>query len=189
MARCDAGSAQAAGVSCRQFYRLQAQVADQTGRIRQDLRGLQAALGSGAGLSYQDKVTAARLDKYMGEGTSHHHNKIALVYNVLNNAERQLRTGAELTKFDKALGGGGSTEPGYMVLGSVLDGNTILHEAIHYGTAVWRSVGDVHLILDLGNGPSYSSYGTLQAALERGRFGWERASISASSYAWTVTGP
>lgn len=134
-------------------------------------------------------MTAVRLDKYMGKGTSKAHDKIALVYNVLNNAERELRNGGALTKFDRTLSSGGNTLPGYMVLGSVLDENTILHEAVHYGTAVWRSDGHVPHVADLGNGPSYSGYGSLQAALERGRYGWERASISAASYSWVVTGP
>lgn len=192
MARCDAGSAQTAGVSCRLFYRLQAQVADQTGRVRQALRSLQAALNRGGELSHQDRVTAAHLDKYMGKGTSSDHNKIALVYNVLTNAERQLRTGAELTKFDKALGSGGNAQPGYMVLGSVLDGNTILHEAIHYGTSYLRTgrVGDIPAVRDGGMlSGTMDSYGSLQASLDRARSGWENTSKAVASFSWVVTGP
>lgn len=192
MARCDVGSAQPAGVSCRLFYRLQAQVADQTGRIRQDLRSLQAAVSGRGELSHQDKLTAARLDKYMGKGTSHDHNKIALVYNVLDNAERQLRTGAELTKFDKVLRSGGNTQATYMVLGSVFDENTILHEAVHYGTSYLRigRVGSLPAIRDGGTLPgTMDSYGSLQASLERARSGWENTSKAAASFSWVVTGP
>jgi hypothetical protein len=189
MARCDAESARAVGVNCADFYQRQARVASQTGALRIRLRSLGVVLRTGRRPSGQDQATAARFDRYMGSETARDHNKVALAHNVLLNAERQLRSMAARAAFRPGLGSGGNTEPGAMLFGSRLDDNTILHEAIHYGTAVWRSDGNVPFIPDQGNIGSYNSYGTLAATLERGRRGWRYTVRSAASYAWLVTGP
>ena len=189
MARCDTGSARSAGVSCPEFYRLQALVADQVRVFLGRLRSLEAALSQERELSQQDRATAARLDKYMGKGTANDRHKTTVVNNILINAERALRNNNNLTVFDRGLGSGGNTQPGFMRLGNILDTNTMLHEAIHFGTQPWRSVGGTPYILDTGNIGSYTTYGTLQAAIHRARYGWQYASEAAASYAWLVTGP
>lgn len=153
MARCDAGSARTAGVACSAFYRLQAQVADQVHRFLDALRVLEEDRAKGAAFSHKDKSTATRLDKYMGEGTSREHRKVSLVFAVLANAERELRSLAGLTTFDKSWGSGGQALLGTMVLGNELNVNTILHEAIHYGTHPLRRVGNIPFIRDEASFP------------------------------------
>jgi hypothetical protein len=142
-----------------------------------------------ADLSEADKATAARFDKYMGKGAASGYNKIALVNNILLNAEMQLRSTVALAVFDRDLGSGGTTKAGSMVFGNQLSTTTILHESVHFGTAPWRREGSVPLVLDRGNVGSYQTYGTLQSSLERARYGWEYTSLSAASYSWLVTGP
>lgn len=189
MARCDAQSARTAGVSCAEFYRLQREVADQTHRFRLDLRSLGGALSRRGAAGQQEQATAARLDKYMGAGTGHDRNKIAFVHNVLLNAEFQLRSLSEITRFDREFGMGGDAQPGYMRLGNLLNTNTILHEAIHLGTMPWRSTGDVPYVRDGGNIGSVNDYGAREASLLRARAGWAYTSRSAASFSWVVTGP
>ena len=189
MARCDVGSAREAGVSCATFYRLQAQVAAQVGRFRADLRSLASATRRRGGLSGRDAATAARFDKYMGRGAARGYNNIVLVNNVLLNAEVQLRSTEALTAFNRTLTSGGTTETGRMILGNELDTTTILHEAIHYGTTAWRRQGDTPIIRDGGIFDSYETYGMLEAAIERARYGWRHTSTSAASISWLVTGP
>jgi hypothetical protein len=91
--------------------------------------------------------------------------------------------------FDRKLGTGGTTRAGVMVFGDALSTTTILHEAVHFGTAPWRTKGRVPLVLDRGTIGSYQTYGMLRASLERARYGWDYTSRSAASFAWLVTGP
>lgn len=189
MARCHANSAQQSGVSCLEFYRLQTLVASQAKAFRGSLRKLGGTLSRRGGMDVRDKATAARFEKYMGRDAARNYNRIAFANNVLFNAERELRSTVAIAEFDKKLGAGGTTRAGAMVFGTMLSTTTILHEAIHFGTAPWRSKGGVPLILDRGTIGSYQTYGTLQASLERARYGWDYTSRSAASFAWLVTGP
>lgn len=189
MARCDARSAQEAGVDCQEFDRLQLQVANQVRDFRTGLRNLGAALKRKTSLGGGQRQTTARFDKYMGKNASDEYAKLALVHNVLANAERQLRNPLALAVFDRRLGAGGDTKAGLMKFGDKLSTTTILHEAIHFGTAPWQREGDVPLILDHGSIGSYLTYSTFRSALERSRYGWKYTSRSAASYAWVVTGP
>ena len=148
MARCDVASARAAGVDCRVFYRLQAQVADQVRVFRGKLRGLAAVLQRHERLGSQDLAAISRLEKYMGKGAGGEHDKVGLVYNVLTNAELQLRNVAALATFDKSKGADAEAQVGSMIFGGKFDSNTILHEALHFGTQVWRSKGPVPYIRD-----------------------------------------
>lgn len=164
MARCDIGSARKAGVSCLEFDRLQTQVADQVRVFRADLQSLGAALHGRGALSRHDKLTSARFDKYMGKGTASTYANIALTNNILMNAERELRSTLVRTEFDSRMGAGGETKPSSMILGNILNTNTILHEAVHFGTKPWRSGGSVLPVLDRGIIGSFQTYGTLRAA-------------------------
>lgn len=189
MARCDISSARTAGVDCAQFYRMQTQVAGQTHRFRLALRAVGAVAHRGGALTEHDQTTAARLDKYMGLGVASQCNRVASVHDVLLDAELQLISHSEIVKFDKRYASGGETFPGSMILGNELNATTILHEAVHFGTAPWRRRSDVPYIRDGGIFGSIQTYGTLRAALQRARYGWQAASASAASYAWLVTGP
>lgn len=188
MARCDIASARIAGISCGEFYQRQARVASQVQAYRESLRALGAARSGGSSLRQREQSTAARFDKYMGAGSSGDSNKIALAHNVLLNAERQLRNAGALAEFDRGLAAGGEATIRAMRLGNPLNDNTILHEAVHFGTHPIRSQGEVPFVRDEGN-VSISNYGTLHAALQRARFGWAFACKSAASYSWLVTGP
>lgn len=137
----------------------------------------------------RDRATVTRFEKYMGRNAAGNYNMIVFANNILFNAERELRNIIAVALFDKKLGAGGTTRAGAMVFGDTLSTTTILHEAIHFGTAPWRSEGGVPLILDRGTIGSYQTYGTLQASLERARYGWDYTSRSAASFAWLVTGP
>lgn len=189
--RCDMLSAVAAGVSCQQFYQRQAQLARRVDAIRGDLRALGAAIRSlgaaAAGRDARNQATSARLNRYMGAGAASEYSRIAMVHDVLLNAERELRSTAAPVIFVRDLDADGRAELGHILLRPTYSDNTLLHEAIHFGTHPVRRRGNVAYVRDGGN-ISYLGYGRREAALERARRGWRSTSISAASYSWVVTG-